>query len=301
MTTPILRDFSPPGEGARAEVLLLLERRDVAEGKESVQLVLSALTTANEMFRTSPYGRKVSYELNVDGITNLPFGNTEEHARDLGVHVRGAADQHMLGSVPHRERKQIKNQLRYILGVEYLGAGTQSAMDLAGKAISAVLAAVVDGGSAGVDVSMKTIIANAMLVGWQVWHRDDKAHLVVPRTSKSRADGLGKQRASSVRPDAYTFAAVVAFEDDTVIDVVRGSHLLACLPNGKSNFNFEASKATTHGVPTGCSGVFNCLLVHRGMRSKGTHVRGHMYASVHGCSLPAFGSFEPVTGPVSVD
>ncbi|CAN0006558.1 unnamed protein product [Ectocarpus sp. 4 AP-2014] len=203
--------------------------------------------------------------------------------------VCGAAQDLVLGEKPHRERVKIKGQTRYALEAIYMGGGTVAAFKEIASLLAAVLCAVVDGASVGVVTHKHAALANAMGTGVQMWHRDGRAKEVLAKTHPSHKD-------KRTRPEPHPFSAVIAFQENTVLHVVRGSH-----NRGEEN-DFSQDAPHAHHIPIGYAAVFYSILVHRGMGTDGDrpseNVRGHMYLTVAGCTLPSFGKIEAsINGP----
>ncbi|CAN0261029.1 unnamed protein product [Ectocarpus sp. 12 AP-2014] len=206
--------------------------------------------------------------------------------------VCGAAQNSVLGEKPHRERFVIKGQKRYGLEAVYMGGPIVTAFEDIASLLAAVLCAVVDGASAGVVTHKHAALANAMGTGVQMWHRDGRAKEVLAKTDPSH-------RGKRTRPEPHPFSAVIAFQENTVLHVVKGSH-----NRGEEN-DFSQDAPHEHHVTKGYAAVFYSILVHRGMGTDGDcpseNIRGHMYLTVAGCTLPPFGEIEAnIKGPEAV-
>ncbi|CAN0515233.1 unnamed protein product, partial [Ectocarpus sp. 8 AP-2014] len=248
-----------------------------------------AIEVACQTFQETEFGKEVRNNLHSDGIVNIPYGASEADALSMAGVVCGAAQDLVLGEKPHRERVKIKGQTRYALEAIYMGGGTVVAFKEIASLLAAVLCAVVDGASVGVVTHKHVALANAMGTGVQMWHRDGRAKEVLAKTSPSHKD---KRK----RPEPHPFSAVIAFQENTVLHVVRGSHT-----RGEEN-DFSQYAPHAHHITIGYAAVFYSILVHRGMGTDGDcpseNVRGHMYLTVAGCTLPSFGKIEAnIKGP----
>lgn len=272
------------------------ETQETREAREAVQQLMTSLDAAEnragaieaacQVFQETDFGKKVKKELHEDGIVNIPYGVSEDDALEMASVVRERAKDLMLSDKPHRERKMIKGQTRYVLEARLMGSETDTVFEQTAKAMAAVLRAVVDGASPGVISHMRSALACAEKTEEQMWHRDEYADLVLSRTDPSR---IGKRK----RPEPSPFSAVSAFQPNTVLHVVKGSHHRGGVKD------FRRSAPCAHGIPTGWSAVFYSILVHHGMGTKDdVNVRGHMYLTVVGCTLPSFGKIETtIQGP----
>ncbi|CAN0434945.1 unnamed protein product, partial [Ectocarpus sp. 13 AM-2016] len=131
-----------------------------------------------------------------------------------------------------------------------------------------------------------------MGTGVQMWHRDGRAKEVLAKTDPSH-------RGKRTRPEPHPFSAVIAFQENTVLHVVKGSH-----NRGEEN-DFSQDAPHEHHITKGYTAVFYSILVHRGMGTEGDcpseNIRGHMYLTVAGCTLPPFGEIEAnIKGPEAV-
>lgn len=244
------------------------------------------IEAACQAFQETDFGKKVRKELHENGIVNIPYGVSEDDALEMASVVHKSAGELMLSDHPHRDTKMIKRQTRYVLQARLIGAETDTVFKRTAEAIAAVLRAVVDGASPGVISHMRSALACVENTEEQMWHRDEYADLVASRTDPSRT---GKRK----RPEPSRFSAVSAFQPNTVLHVVKGSHLLG------GDKNFSQATPYVHSIPTGWSAVFNSILVHHGMGTTDkVNVRGHMYLTVVGCTLPSFGKIETtIQGP----
>lgn len=249
----------------------------VLDPTDRVEMFLSA----GQTFRETAFG-KVVLKISRDGFSNIPFCATEDDALEKASAVVDAANTHILSSTPHKERVMIKGQTRFALEAKYMGVETASTMKEAGKAASAVMRAVVDGASTGVVTYRESVLANAEKTDEQIWHRDEKAHKVLDRMKTGRRK----------RAEPPPFSAIVGFQSGTKLHVVRGSHRRG------TESDFSKDEGVGHGIPTGWCCLFNSILVHHGMGSDDEHVRGHIYLTALGCTLPSFGEIETtVKGP----
>ncbi|CAM9986978.1 unnamed protein product [Ectocarpus sp. 6 AP-2014] len=275
-----------PAHDARDAVRNLMASLDAAENRSG------AIEVACQAFRETGFGKEVVHGLYSDGIVNIPYGESEESALSMAGVVCGAAQDLMLGEKPHKERIMIKGQTRYGLEARCMGGGTVAAFEKIASLLAAVLCAVVDGASVGVVTHKHVALANAVGTGVQMWHRDGRAKEVLAKTDPSHK---GKR----TRPEPHPFSAVIAFQENTVLHVVKGSH-----NRGEEN-DFSQDAPHTHHIPIGYTAVFYSILVHRGMGTDGDspseNVRGHMYLTVAGCTLPPFGEIEAnINGPEAV-
>lgn len=244
----------------------------VLDPSDRVEMLLSA----GQTFRETAFGKKVVLDISRDGFSNIPFCATEDDALEKASAVVDAAKTHVLSSTPHKERNMIKGQTRFALEAKYMGVETASTVKEAGKAASAVMRAVVDGASTGVVTNRESVLANAKKTGEQIWHRDEKACKVLDRMK------TGPRKRAEPPP----FSAVVGFQSGTMLHVVKGSHRRG------TESDFSKDEGVGHGIPTGWCCLFNSILVHHGMGSDDEHVRGHMYLTALGCTLPSFGKIE---------
>ena len=241
-------------------------------------------SAASQAFRETAFGKNVVLEISRDGISNIPFGATGDDAFEKASVVVDAANRCILTPKPHRERVMIKGQTRFALEAKHMGVETAFVMKEAGKAMSAVMRAVVDGASTGVTTHRESVLANGENTGKQIWHRDEIASKVVARMK------AGPRKRAEPPP----FSAVVAFQTGTRLHVVRGSHRRG------TESDFSKDEGVGHSIPTGWCSLFSSILVHHGMGSDGEHVRGHMYLTALGCTLPSFGMIETtLKGPSS--
>lgn len=257
---------------------------------ESVKTAKNSVATeaACETFRETEFGKKVKKDLHVHGIVNVPYGASEEDALRMAGVVCGAAQNLVLGDKPHKERVNIKGQTRYGLDASHMGSGTISAFACIAEGLAAVLCAVVDGASAGVVTHKHAALANAIGTELQIWHRDTQAEKVLAKTDPSH-------EVKRTRVEPHPFSAVTAFEENTVLHVVKGSHARG------EEYDFSEDISHTHHIPIGYSAVFYSILVHRGMGtdrdSPRGNIRGHMYLTAQGCMFPEFGKIEVIQGP----
>ncbi|CBN80317.1 conserved unknown protein [Ectocarpus siliculosus] len=245
-----------PGKGARRNRRKNGYKRKRArpDARDAVQNLMASLDAAAaenqsgaievacQDFRETAFGKEVMHDLHVDGIVNIPYGTSEADALSMAGVVRGAAQDLVLGEKPHRERVKIKGQTRYALEAIYMGGGAVAAFEEIASLLAAVLCAVVDGASGGVVTHKHVALANAMGTGVQMWHRDGRAKEVLAKTNPSHKD-------NRKRPEPHPFSAVIAFEENTVLHVVRGSH-----NRGKEN-DFSQDAPHAHHITIGYAAI----------------------------------------------
>ncbi|CAM9999367.1 unnamed protein product [Ectocarpus fasciculatus] len=205
---------------------------DVAQSRSG------ATEVACQNFRETDFGKEVMHGLHVDGIVNIPYGESEEDALSMAGVVCGAAQDLVLGEKPHKERIMSKGETRYGLEAVYMGGGTVAAFKKIASLLGAVLCAVVDGASAGVVDHKHVVVANAVGTGVQMWHRDGRAKEVLDKTDPAHRD-------KRTRPEPHPFSPVTAFQENTVLHVVKGSH-----NRGEEN-DFSQDAADIHHIPIG--------------------------------------------------
>lgn len=275
--------------------------KDLAKAGNSA----TAIGNACHAYRETDTGKEVQKQLLTVGIANIPYGETEDDALNMARIVRDSAKKLVLGDRPHRDRIMIKGQTRYGLETRYMGGDTISVFQQIAEALAAVLRAVVDGASPGVVSHKHLALANAKGTGKQMWHRDGHAKKVLSKTDRSHMR-------KKTRTEPHPFSAVCAFQEDTVLHVVEGSH------NQGEEMDFSEWDAHVHKIPNGWSAAFFSILVHHGMGTEGEdnadnvhetagkevdttpreNIRGHMYLTVVGCTLPPFGMIETqIKGP----
>lgn len=131
-----------------------------------------------------------------------------------------------------------------------------------------------------VEVEHATVLLNNDNVNKQVLHRD---HCGEDIDAKMRGEGRGPRS----RPQPPPFSALCAFQENTVLHAIDGSHLKPL------RTQFSTNQAKKREIPVGWVCLFHATLIHGGMGSSGLyHARAHMYLKPRGMPTVYGGKIE---------
>jgi len=272
---------------AVASVDATLESDDIDSVKRSF-----VIKDAVNVFLATPFGNAANLSLLNDGFVNIPYFKYDLEARYL-EELRRAVDltkEVLLASRAPAGAIDIGNEGRMSIGVARMvdkeGVVRKISEEMARTMRAVILALdgeMIDMGAVSLHEAM---VANKEFTDWQGWHRDQDASAV--------ARSLEGKKRSRARKPSRTYSVVSAFQSDTVLGVVRGSHRTGLT-------DFKNAESHDHGIPPGWGVLFHSVLVHRGMRSDDRHVRGHMYVAGKSSSWPEVGKIDrTVEGPTKL-
>lgn len=264
---------------ARDSVQQLESAMRAAENKKTNIERHYAVEIAIRDFRESAYGKLAWHFLNRDGHLLVPLlssSDVEEKTTQMRLAVvdklltKTDDGNHMVSDTVTKKQARITGESRFMidpgkLGEEFVGC-TGEMVDTLG----CVLLAIAYGAYERVESEHISLLLNNDNVQKQALHRD---HCEEEIDKQLHGSGRGPRS----RPQPPPFSALCAFQQQTSIHAVDGSHL------NPLQTKFSANEAKQCHIPVGWACLFHAALVHAGMGSVGPyHARVHMFFKTKG-------------------
>ena len=232
-------------------------------------------------FRQSAYGKLAVSLLHNDGLLLVPLFSSSDISEKITQMRRAVAEKLLTkneqgdctvsGRVLKNEPR-ITGETRFMVKPGKLGPDFVCLTEEMAYTVGCVLVALAYGAYEHVETEHTTVLLNDGNVKKQVLHRD---HCGEEIDAKMRGRGRGPRS----RPQAPPFSALCAFQENTVLHAIDGSHLLPL------RTQFDIGQTKQHEIPVGWACLFHAAAVHAGMGSSGPyHARVHMYLKPRGVS-----------------
>lgn len=232
-------------------------------------------------FRQSAYGKLAMSLLHRDGIVLVPLFSAATVDLKTSQMRHTVVDKLLTknddGKVTVSDRvlknePRITGETRFMIKPGKLGPDFVCRTAEMAYTLGCVLVALAYGAYEHVETEHTTVLLNDGNVKKQVLHRD---HCGEEIDAKMRGGGRGPRS----RPQAPPFSALCAFQENTVLHAIDGSHLLPL----RTQFGIDQTKQ--YEIPVGWACLFHAAAVHAGMGSYGPyHARVHMYLKPSGVS-----------------
>ena len=252
-----------------------------------------AVENAIHDFRESAYGKLAWHLLHRDGHVLVPlFSSSDVADKTSQMHssvvesllAKNDEGKHVVSERVLKAEPRITGETRFMIKPGRLGKEFVSRTREMADTLSSVLLAIAYGAYELVEMEHPTVLLNNENVKKQLLHRDYNGEDI----DANMGGMIG--RGSRSRPQAPPFSALCAFQDNTHLHAIDGSHL------NPSQTNFNSNQAKACHIPTGYACVFQAGLVHSGMGSVGLyHARVHMYLKTKGTPHVYRGTIQVVT------
>ena len=280
------------GRDARDSVQQLEAAMHAADKKDTHIERHHAVELAIRDFRESAYGKLALRLLHHDGHLLVPlFSSTDVAEKTSQMHssvaetllTKNDKGDHMVSDRVVKKETRITGETRFMVMPEKLGEEFVSRTGEMADTLGCVLLATAYGAYEHVEAEHTTLLLNNDNVRKQILHRDQCGEDI---DAKMGGGGRGPRS----RPQAPPFSALCAFQDNTLLHAIDGSHL------SPLQTNFSTDQAKECAIPVGWACLFHAALVHSGMASVGMyHARVHMYLKTKGTPAVYGGKIEVVT------
>ena len=244
-------------------------------------------------FRQSAYGKLAMSLLHRDGLVLVPLFSAATAAEKTSQMRHTVVDKLLTKNedgdytVSNRVLKnepRITGETRFMIKPGKLGPDFVCLTEEMAYTLGCILIALAYGAYEHVETEHTTVLLNDGNVKKQVLHRDHSGEDI---DAKMRGGGRGPRS----RPQAPPFSALCAFQENTVLHSIDGSHLLPL------RTQFDKDQTKQHKIPVGWACLFHAAAVHAGMGSSGPyHARVHMYLKPRGVSNVYGGKIQITTG-----